>query len=256
MPEWADKVTNKELLKSPALQGVKDINGLVQKVVEFNAQNPADAVQIPGENATPEQVNAFYEKLGRPKDIKDYNVDLEKDLPEGVKPDPKMKEWFLKNAFDLGLTQKQASELGSRWTGLIKDSVSEANQRAEAEASETMSYLKKEYGNALKSKMVQAQAVAREIGGPELEEVLNKTPVGSSKAVMNFLIKVGDMFSEKKMKSGGTNMPTVMAPQEAQAEINRIMAPGSPYWDKKHPQHSDQVNRVNMLYRVKNGEEV
>ena len=65
------------------------------------SRDDSKMVRIPDENAKPEDWNAVYEKLGRPKDPSGY-----KDVKWGDKADPQMVEFGQNLAFKLGLSPK------------------------------------------------------------------------------------------------------------------------------------------------------
>ena len=248
-------VTDKTLLQSPALQGINDINGLVSKVVELNAMNPMDAIRIPGENATPDEINQFYSKLGRPEKPEDYGIDPAAGLKEGVNVDPKMKDWFMKAAHKTGLTKAQANALVGDWNNFINDGVAEYKQKFDVDAEQIIGQLKSEYGVALKPKLMAGHRVAQELGGDEFVKLLNEPMVGNNPHVMRFMIKVGEALGEAKFKTGTPSGAGLMAPVEAKAEANRIIGDKSgPYWDKRHPAHNDVVKKVQGLMAMANGQ--
>ena len=45
----------------------------------------------------------------------------------------------------------------------------------------------------------------------------------------------------------------VMTPDEAQRKIAEMMAPGTPYHDKMHPEHDFYVQEVGRLFEYKVG---
>ncbi|MBQ6352029.1 MAG: hypothetical protein IJJ28_02025, partial [Lentisphaeria bacterium] len=65
------------------LDSIKTIGTLAQSYVHAQKSMGANKVAIPGENATPEEIDAFHKALGRPDKMEDYSTD-KVELPEGI----------------------------------------------------------------------------------------------------------------------------------------------------------------------------
>lgn len=65
-------------------------------------------VKLPGKDATPEEREAFLNKLGRPEKVDGYQFTPPKDLPEGLPYDGDRAKAFAGVAHKLGITQEQA----------------------------------------------------------------------------------------------------------------------------------------------------
>jgi hypothetical protein len=99
-----------EFKSSKTLEQYKDLNGLVKSHIELNKML-GDRVKLPSENSTPEEINKFYAKLGRPEAMDKYEFKNPEQLPEGFQLNEAGTTKFKELAFKLGLTQKQANEL-------------------------------------------------------------------------------------------------------------------------------------------------
>lgn len=69
------------------------------------------AVHVPGEQADEAERARFYERIGRPKRVEDYAIDVPADLPEALQPDETgegRQRRFLEHAHRAGLTRNQA----------------------------------------------------------------------------------------------------------------------------------------------------
>jgi hypothetical protein len=101
-----------EYKSSKTLEQYKDLNGLVKSHLELNKML-GDRIKLPNEKSTPEELNKFYAKLGRPEAMDKYEFKNPEQLPEGFALDEAGTTKFKELAFKLGLTQKQANELRS-----------------------------------------------------------------------------------------------------------------------------------------------
>lgn len=70
-----------------------------------------NAVQVPKDDATPEERAKFYERLGRPAEPTAYELAPPEDLPSDVPYDKAAADWFRGVAFENGLSQAQARQL-------------------------------------------------------------------------------------------------------------------------------------------------
>jgi DNA-directed RNA polymerase beta subunit len=93
-----------------SLQQYKDLNGLVKSHLELE-KTLGDRVKLPNEKSTKEEINKFFNKLGRPEEASKYEFSTPEKLPEGFTIDEKGLNNFKELAHKLGLTNKQANAL-------------------------------------------------------------------------------------------------------------------------------------------------
>lgn len=145
----------------------------------------------PKDDATIEEINAFYEKLGRPKTADEYSF---------AKDDA----FQLKQiAFDLGLSEAQAKgiydKLQERGTTFVQN-LKDASQK---QFEETDAALRKQYGNKYSEKMQLLQRGLNAFGGNDLGNVLNNAGVLYNKQVCDLFIKLGEMTAENTSNMKG-----------------------------------------------------
>ena len=76
------------------------------------------SLKVPGEDATPEDWNAFYSKLGRPEKADGYELQLNREaIPEDFPYDEQAAIEFRNWAHEAGLTPKQAQALHDKFIG-------------------------------------------------------------------------------------------------------------------------------------------
>jgi hypothetical protein len=110
--------------------------------LEKFAGGAKNLLELPPEGATPEQLDAFYSKLGRPADPEEYGLQP----PQGA--DPELTNWFKGTAHKLGLTANQAKALYTEFNGM-SGSLQEKLQAQQAQESEkAIGSLKQEWGQA------------------------------------------------------------------------------------------------------------
>lgn len=80
---WYEKL-DPDLKNNPSIQKFKDPASLAKSYVELQKMVGKDKVVLPTSKSTPAEWEAFYEKIGRPKDINEYSVP-EIEVPDEVK---------------------------------------------------------------------------------------------------------------------------------------------------------------------------
>jgi hypothetical protein len=187
----------------------------------LGADRAGRTVVLPGENASPEDMAAFYNKLGRPDTPDNYKLAI----PE-VGGDPAFAKAAAAKMHELGLSTKQGQELVNWWNGTMGDSAkqSEAAKLQAFQADEAA--LKAEWGAAHDQKVVVAKNVASSLGldAPTIDKL--QAALGH-KGVMQLLDKIGSKAGEDSFVSGGQNAPgfsSAMTPGQAQAKIQELRA--------------------------------
>ena len=110
--------------------------------LEKFAGGAKNLLELPPENATPEQLDAFYSKLGRPADPNEYGLKA----PDGG--DPAMVEWFKGTAHKLGLSAKQAQSLFTEFNGMSGSMQEKLQSQMAQESEKAIGTLKQEWGQA------------------------------------------------------------------------------------------------------------
>ena len=97
----------------PSLSTYKDINGMAKSLINAQKMVGADKVAIPGKYTTPEEMDSFYSKIGRPETADGYELSSNEVIgDEGV-------TFFRELAHKNGLTQTQAENILTEYGGYI-----------------------------------------------------------------------------------------------------------------------------------------
>ena len=200
-----------------------------------------DLVEVPADPAKFAEVEGMlFEKLGRPKDAKEYPA--LKDLGVQVPAEVKIEEEQLRSyAHGLGLTKKQFAELA-------KAAVAE-RVKASQLTSEARIALKKELGDAFDERLLAAAAAAKKMGASDAEVDAIRTgniPPHTAKNWINVAKAIGAEGAEFGREGGGA---TKMTPAEAQAQIAELYN-NPALKDKSHPDNKRLVNKLVELHRI------
>lgn len=233
-----------DLRADSAFKDIKDVASLAKSYVHAQRMIGYDKVAIPGEKATPEEVAAFYTKLGRPEKPEGYGI---KD-PEGVKINAELKTGFLAKAHELGLSTKQAQGLFGWYNEFGGNFAKQAEGQALASQENALKELKSDFGAAFNERMGLASqavdwAMANIKGAENFKEFLDSSRLGDHPVMVRLFAKVGEMLSEDgQLKGAGTTGGSngAMTPGEAQArlaEFNASPEKMKAYQDSSHPNH-------------------
>ena len=253
----APKVDFKSLLpdaykNEKALQNFQDMDGFVKSYLHSQKLVGSDKIPIPNKYATDEDWNAVYEKLGKPKSPDGY----EYNLPKEAKLDDNSLKAFSAEAHKLGLLPKQAQGIIKYYNDLAGASETEANHKAEAARNEAEKNLRKEFGSTYNDRITAAKKLATSTLG---NEFLNSTllqdgsKLGDNPTVVKAFADLAAQMSEDNIVKG--DAPAYMSNKEINKQIASLQQPGSAYWDKRNPNHSEAVQEVQELLRKKNNEQ-
>ena len=179
---------------------------------------PQDRIlKLPEDMNTPEG-RAVWERLGRPKEAKDYKIDIPKEYG-----DEKFAEEFRAIADKANLTHAQLENLVGWWnerTGNMIKGQTEAEKMAMNNADQA---LRKEWGAAYDQNKNIADNAARAVGIGEKEVRVLGQALGPDNA-LKLLLKLGKATGEADFvttKTGGGN--GVMTPDQAKNQISELM---------------------------------
>ena len=199
--EWVEKNGVKSL--ADAVKTAREAQSLIGR-----------SVQIPADDAKPEDVDKFLSKATekyRPKDAAGYEFKLPDGVPEGMPYDAEFAGEFKQWAHDNGLTASQAQKLHDNWVGKAVTAFTKSNEDLATKVSTATADMEKEWG-ASDSEGFKANAAwaVRAGEGLGLMDALKEVGLlGPDNLVLNSkiavaLAKVGQaMFKEDSLEGGG-----------------------------------------------------
>lgn len=183
----------------------------------FGADKAGNTVVLPKADATPEEMNAFYQKLGRPAEAKDYKLAV----PEGS--DPAYASAAAEKFYELGLTAKQAEAL-VEWNNSYLSNFQQQTEQQRVEAfQKEHADLKAEWGMKFDENLVVAKNTVANLG-LDAKTIDAMEQAMGHKAVMSLLAKIGSKTGEADFVSGDTQgFSASMTPAQAKAAIQSKM---------------------------------
>lgn len=214
----------------------------------------ADALIIPGENATPEQLDQFYSKLGRPASPADYKFEL----PQGQALDPKF-ETFARDVFHKnGVPAKAATELLKGWQGFSKTIMEEAITQTNTENAAAVEAIKQQHGALFDGLLAKGAEIVQKIGLSDAELAWFDANKGAGPLVKLMTAIGKGLGGENRFVNGGggnDRAPEAMTPAEAEAEITKLNGDAAfqaKFTNREHAEHALAVAQMERLYAAKN----
>lgn len=244
---WRDTLPQ-DLKDEPALKTVHDFNALVKSFVHAQKTIGADKVVIPGKNATPDDWNMFFQKVGVPKDSKDFKIELPKDATF----DNEFVDSFRDAAHKANLLPNQAQALVNWFNEANSKKMALMSTDQKVENQKQLDSLKAEWGEAFQAKTQQANlALSHFDPKGEIVKALKQAGLQSNATMIRFLASVGEGLKEDGFAGEGGEPP--LTPKEATSQLNAIFGNmAHPYFQKDHPGHKAAVDEVQKLMRYKN----
>ena len=207
--------------------------------LEKFAGGAKNLLELPPENATPEQLDAFYSKLGRPADPNEYGLKA----PDGG--DPAMVEWFKGTAHKLGLSAKQAQSLFTEFNGMSGSMQEKLQTQMAQESEKAIGTLKQEWGQAYDQMIGAGRRAATALGydAGKLSAIEDK--LGTAEMLRLFAqlgSKMGeDSFAGERSEGGFGTTPAAAKQQIADLKLDKG------FMDKYLAGDKDAVNKLQRL---------
>lgn len=226
-----------DLRNEPSLKHVPDPITLAKNYVNAQRLIGADKIPVPSKSATEDEWRAVYRKLGAPEDPQQYEVEKTEVF------DDTSFEAFRNRAYEVGLNNRQAKAIADLYQEQISTAQAAMEQRAEEIRFSGEQELRQEFGQYFEERMGMAQDAARTIfGDPALFDEIKLADgrlLGDDPRIIRGLVKMREMLGEDSIV--GESSELVMSASDARREYDKVVAQGTPYWDKFHPQHEQYV---------------
>ena len=241
-----------EYQSHPALNDIKDLNGLVKSYVSAQQMVGADKVVLPRADATPDEWNAVYAKLGRPETADAYKLGKGLEFPAGFPHDDKI-DTLVKGLFhEVGLNSKQAAALYEGFTKMqIEEFVNTTNALQQA-TQKGLDDLRTEWGGKYDTNVAMARQAIHAFGGDEVKALLNQNGLGDNPLLIRTFAKIGQSLSEDQaFRENAGDQGFMQSADQARVEINRLQTDAEfmkAYTNRDHPQHQASKARMDVLW--------
>lgn len=238
-------------------KGYGDINALAKSAREANRYIDSTNAEIryPREDAPPDVIKDFHKRIGVPETPDAYQFQH----PEGVTVDPKFETFGKTLAHELGLTPKQAQAMNEKWNGFVAERAGEMGQQTEAQIAEQTAALKTAWGDKFDANLADGQKAFKALGLPAERVNAIEAQIGTP-ALMELMATLGKKMGGEAAftpggAGGGPRDPASMSPAEAKVALDALSidkAYNEAAYDKNHPMHKQQVDRMLALTAAAN----
>ena len=235
-----------------SLQNFANMDDFVKSYLHSQKLVGSEKISVPNKYATDQDWKDVYKKLGSPENADDYKYDL----PEDHRIEDDVLKNFSSEAVKLGLLPHQAQGIMKYYNDVINNGMDNQTAQMKVAQEESEKELRKEYGATFDRQIQSAKNLAHSTLGKEfITDTLlqDGSRLGDNPTVIKAFVNLANKLSEDTMVKGD-QVPYLTVP-EINKQIASLQQPGSAYWDKRNPAHTDAVEEVAALIRKKNNEE-
>lgn len=216
---WRDSLPE-DIRNDPSLLEVTTVPGAMKMLVHAQKMTGRDRVAIPGENASDEDWSEFYNRVGRPRTVDDYQYERPEGIPDVHRSDTVMAE-IRADAHANNLTQKQFTRMMAADDARILDEIAVRDSEAEGEVDAAEKYLKDLWGMGYEERIHIVNRLINETTeeGEERDRVIKE--LGRNVVFVEWAAGIGKTLVEHDALIAEL---TQKAPKEAQAELDEFMA--------------------------------
>ena len=247
---WQSRYLSEDLRENDTLNKFEDVGSLGKSYLELQKM-VGSRIKVPTDESSEDEVNDFYSKVGRPDSPDKYAINL----PEGVDYDKELIGKFYKVAYENGLSNKQAQSAIEFYNHINADmSINQESQMQQSRV-DSEAVLKKEWGLGDYNKnLALSKKAFKRFADNDLKEFVDKTGMSNNVAMIRFLYKIGNAFSDPDMGGLGKDSENVDS-DSATLEINAIMKDSkhkynAALFDSTDSKHKEAVAYRDHLYDI------
>ena len=249
---WQTDHLPEDLRDNETLSKFKDVGSLSNSYLELQKM-VGSRDKIPTEESSEEEVNSFYNKLGRPETPDSYDIKVPDQGGMAVPYDEKLYSEFLTTAHKSGLTNRQAQDAIDFYAKMNEEADINSTASMQQSKVNAETALKKEWGarDYEKNLAISRRAFNR-FADDDLKKFVQETGVSNNVAMVRFLHKIGKSFSDPDMGGAGKNSGSVDS-DSAKLEIDAMMKDkGHKFhealFDPKNVKHEEAIEYRDHLY--------
>lgn len=244
---WYDAEGIDKSLITDKLKGFTNSDGSMNIAELLKSYNTAQSylgasVRIPTEKSTPEEVAAFYSKLGRPESAEKYDWKV----PDGYTSIEENFKKFKELCFGLGMSNKQVSGVFDGWLQSVKDI--ETAQAAELAKIKQANFDALSDANVWGDKAADKISVLqKKLGTINDGKALAKLQAAGLDSDADILLMLENVLAD----ADGSRMAQAASGGKTAAEEIAELQKNPAYTNPNHPEHNKVVARINDLFQKK-----
>lgn len=247
-PDWKAALPE-ELRNNAVISTFKTPDDLVKSYISAQQLIGAKRIALPKPNATEQELNEFYQSIGRPEAIDKYSEGTVKPA-EGLNIDKAGLAKAKETMFKLGLTDAQQKGLMDFYLSGLNENHSALTKETEQGRVNAENALRQEWGSKFDSNLSVVKNVIRHFGSDELAAEL-QTSLGNNVGLTKLLLKFGETLIEDKNVQKKFSIE-VNTPAAARARIEELKSDvqfQKALNDRNDPGHNQAVELWSNVHR-------
>ena len=235
-----------EIRNDPNIKKYKDIGELAKGHIETVKLVGRKGVLVPTEQSSKEEVDKFYNSIGRPEKPEGYKLTKLEKLHPSIKTTPESEKAFFDVAHSIGLTQSQADGLNKWYMETISGGLAKQDEASSEYRKQVETQLRQEWGSEFENNLGMTKRLVVKFGG---EKALDEFgDLGNNPAVLKVLHNMAKKMSEDSINHSGFS-DLMQTPDTAKAQIKelnkRIIN-----MNQNDPEYGDLIKKKDMLYKI------
>jgi hypothetical protein len=248
---WKSSISE-EYRKNPNIEKFTEIDALAKSYINAVSMIGTDKIPLPAKNATDEQWNEVYNKLGRPESADKYKLELKTEV---APVDENVIKGFADSAYKLGLNNKQAQGILEYYKQTLESSAKDMSVTMESAQANAANELRKEWGKSYDENLQKASSIAKTYLGDNIlnSQLRDGTRLGDNPQMIKALSNIANLLSEDKIV--GTGNDNITKSRDLDSEIKEITNnKQGAFWNRSHPDHEKSVAHVLALRELKHAQ--
>lgn len=158
------------------------------------------SLKLPGEDAKPEEWDAFYKQLGRPEAADKY------DIKYAETADPEFTKGINSLMFEAGLNNKQAQTIVAKYDSMVAEMAAKQESTKQAQYGEQAKALTTEWGQNFEANITVAAQAAKQFGFDAKTIDAIQSSIGYD-GVMKLMHTLGSKLGEAQFVGGEKSKP-------------------------------------------------
>ncbi len=245
---WLDNLPE-DLKGNKSLSKFTDMSGLAKSYLELE-KNKDKGLMLPNEDASDEEWDKIYQKLGMPEDRKYISSDRRAELIKDNFADDDTLSAYEDLFAKSGLTKRQSNKALEQIITNIKSGNESYSKMQQQEIAGNMAKINEKYGKDATEKMNILKGTMAKYGSEELASLVKES--NYKPVLVDLLIKLGELDKSDSLIAGerqerARNKDSAVKEIKALESNNEFMLK---YKDKKHINHKDAVAQMRDLYDI------
>ena len=254
--DWKNEIPE-EVRGNKVFETHKNLGSLLKSHAHQQALIGADKIPVPGNDASDEQWNEVYTRMGKPAEATDYKLDVK--MPEGQTADEGLLNWFRGTAHKAGLNNRQAQAMLNEYQKATAEQADQGNVAAEQLTNEGRTQIMKEYGAAFEDKVKVGNAAIAKFNAADLTQLklADGRTLGDHPDFIRAFVGVGDFIQGQIGEDSldGEKTQGGMTPEVVRAKLAELKRINGPFWNRNDPEHEWTVSEALRLQEMLTPEE-